>query len=108
MRKLRLLKFLKQEKGLKKVQTIYKNLGTTKKFVELLDKFLEKHTTVETLFVVCGDLNINILTDNQLTKDYKILTQSNGFELFETSPTRVTMSSMSCIYQIIQQICVSP
>ena len=85
-----------------KVQTIYKKL-VTKKIVELLDKFLEKHTTVETLFVVCRDLNINILT-----KDYKNVTQSNGFKLFETSPTRVTMSSMSCIYQIVQQICVSP
>ena len=34
--------------------------------------------------------------------------QSNSFELSETSPTRVTISSMSCIDHIIQQNCISP
>ena len=55
-----------------KVLTIYNKPCNKKKFfVELLDKFMEKHTSVETPFVVCGDPNINILKDNQLIKDYK-------------------------------------
>ena len=92
-----------------KVLTVYNKPRNNKKlFVELLDTFLEKHTSVETPFVVCGDLNIDILKDNQLNKDYKNVIQSNGFELSETSPTRVTISSMSCIDHIIQQKCISP
>ena len=69
---------------------------------------MEKHTSVETPFVICGDFNIGIMKDNQLIKDYKNVIQSNGFELFETLPTRVTISSMSCIDHIIQKNCVPP
>ena len=66
-----------------KVLTIYNKPRSNKKlFVELLDKLLEKHTSIETPFVVCGNLNSDILKDNQLIKDYKNVIQSNGFELF--------------------------
>ena len=68
---------------------------------------MEKNTSVETPLVVYGDLSIDTLKDNQLTKDYKKVIQSIGFELIETSPTRETLSFMSCIDHIIQQICVS-
>ena len=86
-----------------KVLTIYNKPRNNKKlFVKLLDKFLEKNTSTETPFVVCGNFNIDILKNNQLIKDYKKVIQSNGCELFETSPTRVTLSSMSCIDHIIQ------
>ena len=48
-----------------KVLTIYNKPRNNKKlFVELLDKFLEKNTSTETL-VVCGNFNIDILKDNQ-------------------------------------------
>ena len=56
-----------------KVLTIFNKPRNNKKlFVELPDQFLEKHRSVETPFVVCGDLNINILKDNQLMKFHKL------------------------------------
>ena len=69
---------------------------------------MEKHTSIETPSVLYRDLHIDILKDKQLIKDYKRVIKSNGFDLFETSPSQVTLSSMSCIDHIIQQNCILP
>ena len=64
---------------------------------------MERFSSTKVPLIMCGDLNINIFTENQLVKNYKNTIVSNGFDLFEPTPTRVTSSCITCIDHIIHQ-----
>ena len=70
-------------------------------FVNSLDSFLENISSESIPTVICGDFNIDILKPNLLTKSYRNVVQSNGFELYESAPTRVTNNSATCIDHFI-------
>ena len=77
-------------------------------FIEKIDILLESFSSTNVPFIICGDINIDIFKENQLVQNYKNAIISNGFELFEPAPTRVTSSSITCIDHIIHQNITSP
>ena len=77
-------------------------------FVEKKDILMESFSSTKVPFIMCGDLNIDIFKENQLVKNYKNTIVSNGFDLFEPAPTRVTSSSITCIDHIVHQNITSP
>ena len=64
-----------------------------KDFVSKLENFLETQCYSAFPTVICGDINITTLENNQLTRDYKNLITANGFELAPERPTRVVALS---------------
>ena len=58
--------------------------------------------------IVCGDFNINTIEENLLTKNYKNVIASNGFELSPELPTRIATNSATCIDHFIYQNINSP
>ena len=72
-----------------------------KDFVSKLENFLETQCYSACPTVICGDININTLEKNQLTRDYKNLLTANGFELAPERPTRVVAHSATCFDHFI-------
>ena len=58
--------------------------------------------------IVCGDFNINTIEENLLTKNYKNVIASNGFDLSPELPTRIATNSATCIDHFIYQNINSP
>ena len=72
-----------------KLAVIYNKPRTNKtSFLKVLEKFLEKQNSLSKPFVLCGDLNIDTVQQNQLTKDYLNCITSNSFKLANFEPTR--------------------
>ena len=73
-----------------KLLTIYVAPRVNKiEFVDTLDDFLESFTKSNDPIVIYGDINIDILKENKLTKNYKRSVASNGFAINESIPTSV-------------------
>ena len=87
-----------------KLAVIYNKPRTNKtSFLKVLEKFLEKQNSLSKPFVLCGDLNIDTVQQNQLTKDFLNCITSNSFKLANFEPTRVTESSSTCLDHFIYQ-----
>ena len=81
-----------------KVLTIYVAPRVNKlEFVDTLDVFLESFSESIDPIVICGDTNIDILMENNLSKNYKGCIASNGFVINEAIPTRVVDNSSTCL-----------
>ena len=77
-------------------------------FNDTLDSFLEASTDKNVPMIVCGDFNINTIEENLLTKNYKNVIASNGFDLSPELPTRIATNSATCIDHFIYQNINSP
>ncbi len=65
-------------------------------FLDNLDSCFE--TLPDNIGIVfCGDLNVNTLDDNLITRKYLNSIDSNGFEFLLNQPTRATDESSTCI-----------
>lgn len=69
--------------------------GQIKLFFEEFKNYLDNILCGDVF--VMGDINLNILTDNVITDEYKHIMYSNGFYSLINEPTRVTKHSVSCI-----------
>ena len=70
-------------------------------FIDRLDEFLENSKIANHPFILCGDLNIDIIPDNLLSKNYLNCIHSNGFSINGREPTRVTAASSTCLGHFI-------
>ena len=77
-------------------------------FTDKLEQFLEDNSTHSDPFIVCGDFNINTLQENQLTINYLNAINSNGFEYFASEPTRVSLTTSTCLDHFIYQNIANP
>ena len=88
---------------------VYNKPRTDKmEFIDLLDHNLEQLSQTSLHFVVCGDLNINVLESNLLENRYKTCIESNGFEVSDLALTRITSLTSSCIDHMMYQNIVNP
>lgn len=71
--------------------------GGFKEFVLFLEGLLSYATEENLDLVLGGDLNINMLTTSQFTKELDSVITANGFHNVITKPTRVTQESVSLI-----------
>ena len=89
-----------------RILVVYNKPGIDKmEFIDLLDHNLSQPSLP---FVVCGDLNINVLESNLLVNRYKTCIESNGFEFFDLAPTRITSSTSSCTDNMVYQNIANP
>ena len=73
---------------------VYNKPRTDKmEFIDLLDHNLEELSQPSLHFVVCGDLNINVLESNLLVNRYKTCIESNGFEFNKFQKLRSTFEA---------------
>lgn len=54
--------------------------------------------------LIMGDMNINLLENNNLTDEYKIILANNGLHSLINSPTRITERTETCIDHVIVKI----
>ena len=73
-------------------------------FLNILDKELESLTNYKNPIIITGDMNIDILKSNKLTKDYLRTLAGNGFHLTNNAPTRVSADTSSCIDHFVKNI----
>ena len=66
-------------------------------FLSILDKELESLTNYKYPIIITGDVNIDILKSNKLTKNYLCTLVGNGFHLMDNAPTRVSADTSSRI-----------
>ena len=71
--------------------------------VELLDSFLEQISTERVSTIICGDINIDKLTNNLLKSRYLNVIESNGFKILSNEPTRITQASRTFVDHVITQ-----
>lgn len=50
--------------------------------------------------IYLGDINLNLLRNNNLTQKYQSILNNNGFLSFVNSPTRITPTSKACVDHI--------
>ena len=72
-------------------------------FIEKVDEYVEEFNSVSVPVVICGDFNIDTLTTNLVSSNYKNAIIGNGFEIQPENPTRVSENSKTCIDQFIYQ-----
>ena len=70
-------------------------------FLARLEETLENISKKVCSVIICCDLNINILKENNLTEAYFDIINSYGFELLKSEPTQISTSMVSCIHQFI-------
>ena len=70
-------------------------------FLARLEETLQCLSKKDSSVIICGDFNINILKKNDLTAAYFDIINSNGFELLNSNPTRISTSTDSCIDHFI-------
>ena len=70
-------------------------------FLSIFDKELESLTKYKYPIIITGDVNIDILKTNKLTKDYLSTLAGNGFHQTNNAPTRVSADTSSCIDHFI-------
>ena len=74
-----------------KLVVIYNKPRSNKmEFLNTLEDFLENTSIANQPTVICGDINIDILANNLLTRNYTELIQSFGCSLYPDEPTRLT------------------
>ena len=72
-------------------------------FVDLVEEVLGNLNSKCLPTVICGDINIDTMKQNLLTKKYKDAIHSNGFLITPNKPTRVTEKSATCLDHFIFQ-----
>ena len=86
------------------VTVIYNKHRTNKlKFLEIFGKILEAITSKILPQIICGDFNIDFFQKKRPNYDYLDSIKSNGFEIFDNNPTRVTNDKSTCIDPFIHQ-----
>ena len=70
-------------------------------FLSILDKELELLIEYKYPIIITGDMNIDILKSNKLTKDYLCTLAGNGFHLTNNAPMPVSVDTSSCIDHFI-------
>lgn len=70
-----------------------------KKFIDALDKIMASHcfSSFLTSYVVCGDININLLSTNSHAKEYKNILKGYNFKSLINTPTLSKQFSQSVI-----------
>ena len=77
---------------------IYNKPGANKKdFVSILENFLETQCYSAYPTVICDEININTLENNQLTRDYKNLITAKRIRISSRKTTRVVAHSATCL-----------
>ena len=71
------------------------------KFVNELDKELERLAQYKKPIILTGDINIDTLQKNKLQQSYLNTIIANGFELLSKSATRMNDTSKTCIEHFI-------
>ena len=71
------------------------------KFVDELDKELERLAQYKVPIILTGDINIDTLQKNKLQQSYLNTITANGFELMSKSATRISDTSETCIDHFI-------
>ena len=66
-------------------------------FLARLEETLENLSKKGCSVIICGDFNINIFKKSNLTAAYFDFVNSNGFELLNSDPPRISTSMDSCI-----------
>lgn len=78
----------------------YKN----KEFLARLDSLINLLLQKENYLIVAGDLNVNMLEDTTGSKELKTILLGHGLEFLVNFPTRVTLSTESCIDNVLTNI----
>ena len=92
-----------------KLAVIYNPPRTNKlEFLNKLDSFLEENNNHNHPIVICGDLNIDIMKTNLVSKNYQNTIIANGFEKSEVYPTRITKNSSTSLDHFIYRNVVNP
>ena len=73
-----------------KVMRIYSTPASKKiDFEELSDSFLEQISTERVPTIICGDINIDVLSNNLLKSRYLNVIECNGFKILSNVLTRI-------------------
>lgn len=80
------------------------NYNNYKLFFQQLQILLEKLINKNQHFVICGDMNINVLEQNSITNKLKDVLNSFGVKLLINTPTRITKNSSMSIDNIITNL----
>ena len=67
-------------------------------FLGELENYFRTHTANNMILI--GDMNVDLLKNTTLSKDYVLLMASNGFESLINVPTRITKDTSTCIDHI--------
>ena len=85
-----------------KLVVIYNKPRSNKiEFLNTLEDFLENTSIANQPTVICDDINIDILANNLLTRNYTELIQSFGCSLYPDEPTRLKETSATCLDHFI-------
>ena len=92
-----------------KLAVIYNPPRTNKlEFLNKLDSFLEENNDHNNPMIICGDLNIDIMKTNLVSKNYQNTITANGFEKSEVYPTRITKISSTSLDHFIYRNVPNP
>ena len=84
-----------------RILTIYRSpAGDFSKFLEILDSFLRFLINPKTEIIICGDINVKYLINNN--RRYQLSSLLNSYNLMDTVdfPTRMQHTSVSIIDNI--------
>lgn len=78
--------------------------GNVQIFFSFLESYLD-YMSVNNFNIICGgDLNINILENTSDTANFKRILSSTGFTNLISTPTRVTLTTASCLDLLITNV----
>lgn len=80
------------------------NYNNYKLFFQQLQLSLKKIISKTQYFVICGDMNINVLEQNSITNKLKYFLNSFGVKRLVNTPTRITGNSSMSIDNIITNL----
>lgn len=68
-------------------------------FIDELKLYLESNQLIKSSrnCIIAGDININLLADDNITDKFKLCLASNGFNSLINKPTRITDTGGSCL-----------
>ena len=72
-------------------------------FVNMMDKLLENLSSSNRSVNICGDMNLDIMKNNLLSRNYLNSIAANGFCISSPEPTRSTNKYSSCLDHFINQ-----
>ena len=72
-------------------------------FVNVIDKFLENLSSSNKSVIICGDMNLDIIKNNLLSKKWFNSITANGFCISSAEPTRSINEYSSCLDHFIYQ-----
>ena len=72
-------------------------------FINLMDKFLENLSSSNKSVIICGNMNLDIMKNNLLRRNYLNSFTANGFCISSPESTRSTNEYSSCLDHFIYQ-----